>query len=84
MIIKGINKIDTDTTAGSSSIVTEICDACKGISDAGKVPDIILEGCISTDLHESYIVNLYIGKLDALNRGNCNGLKLDEKRIKVF
>ena len=54
-------------------------------SDAGKVPDIILEGCISsTDLHESCIVNLYIGKSDALNRGNCNGLKLVEKKMKVF
>ena len=49
-----------------------------------KVPDIILEGCISTNLHESYIVNLYIGKMDALNRGNCNGLKLVEKKMKVF
>ena len=39
----------------------------------GKVPDIILEGCILIDLHESYIVNLYIGKLDALNRGNSMG-----------
>ena len=47
------------------------------------MPDIILEGCISTDLHESYIVNMYIGELDALNRGNCNGLKLVEKKMKV-
>ena len=49
-----------------------------GESDAGKVPDliedIILEGYISTDLHESYIVNLYMGKLDALYRGNYKGL----------
>ena len=50
----------------------------------GRVPDIILEGCFSTDLHTSYIVNLYIGKLDALNRGNCNWLKLVEKKMKVF
>ena len=50
----------------------------------GKVPDIILDGCISTDLHESYIVNLYRGKLDGLNRGNCNGLKSVEKKMKVL
>ena len=59
-----------------------------GESDLGKVPDliedIILEGCISTDLHESYIVNLYMGKLDALNRGNYKGLKLVEKKMKEF
>ena len=57
-------------------------------SDAGKVPDliedIILEGYISTELHESYIVNLYMGELDALNRGNYKGLKLVEKKMKVF
>ena len=50
-----------------------------GESESGKLPDlieyIILEGCISTDLHESYIVNLNNGKLDAQNRGNYNGLK---------
>ena len=43
-----------------------------------------LEGCISTDLQESYIVNLYIGKLDDQNRGNYNGLKLVEKKMKVI
>ena len=48
------------------------------------MPDIILEGCISTDSHESYIINLYIGKMDALNSGNCNGLKEVEKKMKVF
>ena len=59
-----------------------------GESDSSKVPDLIedilLEGCISTDLHESYIVNLYMGKLDALNRGNYKGLKLVEKKMKEF
>ena len=44
-----------------------------GESDAGKVPDliedIILEACISTDLHENFNVNLYMGKFDAQYRG---------------
>ena len=30
-ITKDISKIDSDTTAGSSSIVTEICEAFSGI-----------------------------------------------------
>ena len=59
-----------------------------GEFDAGKVPDliedIILDGCISTDLYERYIVNLYMGKLDALNRGNYKELKLVEKKMNVF
>ena len=87
MITKGISRIASDTTAGSSSIVAEICEPVRE-SDAGKVrdliEDIILEGCISTDFNESYDVNLYMSKLDALNRGNYKGLKLVEKKMNVF
>ena len=59
-----------------------------GEYDAGKVPDlivdIILEGCISTYLHESYVVNMCMGQLDALSRGNYKRLKLVERKMKVF
>ena len=43
------------------------------------IEDIISEGCIPTDWQESFIVNLYKGKGDALNRGNYKGLKLIEQ-----
>ena len=42
------------------------------------------EGCIPTDWQESFIVNLYKGKGDALNRGNYRGLKLIEQVMKVL
>ena len=53
----------------------EVCDL---------VENIISEGCIPTDWQESFIVNLYKGKGDALNRGNYRGLKLIEQVMKVL
>ena len=55
--------------------VAEVCDL---------IEDIISEGYIPTDWQESYIVNLYKGKGDALNRGNYRGLKLIEQTMKVL
>ena len=48
------------------------------------IEGIISEGCIPTDWQESFIVNLYKGKGDALNRGNYRGLKLIEQVMKVL
>ena len=48
------------------------------------VENIISEGCIPADWQESFIVNLYKGKGDALNRGNYRGLKLIEQVMKVL
>ena len=65
--------------AGPSGTVAEML---KPVGEAGAVEvrdlieDIISEGCIPTDWQESFIINLYKGKGDALNRGNYRGLKL--------
>ena len=73
--------------AGPSGIVAEML---KPVGEAGaeEVPDlvenIISEGCIPTDWQESFIVNLYKGKEDALNRDNYRGLKLIEQVMKVL
>ena len=73
--------------AGPSGIVAEML---KPIGEAGAVEvhdlieDIISEGCIPTDWQESFIVNLYKGKGDALIRGNYRGLKLIEQVMKVL
>ena len=73
--------------AGPSGIVAEML---KPAGEAGAVEvrdlieDIISEGCIPTDWQESFIVNLYKGKGDALNRGNYRGLKLIEQVMKVM
>ena len=48
------------------------------------IEDINSEGCIPTDWQESFIVNLYKGKGDALNGGNYRGLKLIEQVMKVL
>ena len=48
------------------------------------IEDIISEGRIPADWQESYIVNLYKGKGDTLNRGNYRGLKLIDQVMKVL
>ena len=87
MITKAINKMASGKAAGPSGIVAEML---KPLEEAGAaevrylIEDIISEGCIPTDWQESYIVSLYKGKGDALNRGNYRGLKLIEQTMKVL
>ena len=87
MITKAISKMASGKAAGPSGIVAEML---KPVGEAGAVEvrdlieDIISEGCIPTDWQESFIVNLYWGKGDALNRGNYRGLKLIEQVMKVL
>ena len=87
MITKAISKMASGKAAGPSGIVAEML---KPVGETGAVEvrdlieDIISEGCIPTDWQESFIVNLYKGKGDALNRGNYRGLKLIEQVMKVL
>ena len=82
-----ISKMASGKAAGPSGIGAEML---KPVGEAGAVEvrdlieDIISEGCIPTDWQESFIVNLYKGKGDALNRGNYRGLKLIEQVMKVL
>ena len=69
MITKAISKMASGKAAGPSGIVAEML---KPVGEAGAVEvrdlieDIISEGCIPTDWQESFIVNLYKSKGDAL------------------
>ena len=87
MITKAISKMASGKAAGPSGIVAEML---KPVGESGAievhhlVEDIISEGRIPTDWQESYIVNLYKGKGDALNRGNYRGLKLIDQVMKVL
>ena len=87
MITKDISKMASGKAAGPSGIVAEML---KPVGEAGAVEvrdlieDIISEGCIPTDWQENFIVNLYKGKGDALNRGNYRGLKLIGQVMKVL
>ena len=87
MITKAISKMASGKAAGQSIIVAEML---KPVGEAGAVEvrdlieDIILEGCIPANWQESFIVNLYKGKGDALNKGNYRGLKLIEQVMKCW
>ena len=87
MITKAISKMASGKAAGPSGIVAEML---KPVGEAGAVEvrdlieDIISEGCIPSDWQESFIVNLYKGKGDVLNKGNYRGLKLIEQVMKVL
>ena len=87
MIAKAITKMVSGKAAGPLGIVAEML---KPVGEAGAeevcdlVENIISEGWIPTDWQESFIVNLYKGKGDALNRGNYRGLKLIEQVMKVL
>ena len=60
--------------AGSKGIVF-LCELTKSVVKHGKTPE---------DWEMSFILNLYKGKGDALNRGNYRGLKLTEHVMKVM
>ena len=61
--------------AAGDTGATMIRDLATAISRDGKVP---------TDWEESFIVCLYKGKGDALDRGNYRGLKLTEQAMKIL
>ena len=87
MITKAVSKMASGKAAGPSGIVAEML---KPVGESGAIEvrhlieDIISEGRIPTDWQESYIVNLYKGKGDAMNRGNYRGLKLVDQVMKML
>ena len=87
MVKKDISQMKAGKAPGPSGIVVEmiraagdmgtsmICDLAAAIIRDGKVP---------SDWEQSFIVCLYKGKGDALERGNYRGLKLTEQVMKVL
>ena len=73
--------------AGPSGIVVEMIKAA-GDTGATMIRDlataIICDGKVPTDWEQSFIVCLYKGKGDALDRGNYRGLKLTEQAMKIL
>ena len=73
--------------AGPSGIVVEMIKAA-GDTGATMIRDlataIIRDGKVPTDWEESFIVCLYKGKGDALDRGNYQGLKLTEQTMNIL
>ena len=87
LVIKAINKMKPGKAAGPSGIVAEMLK-CSGQSGAKMIADlankIINTGTIPSDWEHSFIINLYKGKGDALDRGNYRGLKLLDHVMKVL
>ena len=86
MITKALSKLASGRAAGPSGIVAEMLkpvgEAC-AVEVRDPIKDIFSKGCIPTNCHESFIVDLYKGIGEALNRGNYKGLKLTEPVMKV-
>ena len=87
MVKKAISKMKSGKAAGPSGIVVEMIKAA-GDTGATMIRDlataIIRDGKVPTDWEESFIVCLYKGKGDALERGNYRGLKLTEQAMKIL
>ena len=87
MVKKAISKMKSGKAAGPSGIVVEMVKAA-GDTGATMIRDlataIIRDGKVPTDWEESFIVCLYKGKGDALDRGNYRGLKLTEQARKIL
>ena len=87
MVKKAISKMKLGKAAGPSGIVVEMI---KAAGDTGATmirylaTAIIRDGKVPTDWEESFIVCLYKGKGDALDRGNNRGLKLTEQAMKIL
>ena len=87
MVKKAISKMKSGKAAGPSGIVVEMIKAA-GDTGATMICDlataIIRDGKVPTDWEQSFIVCLYKGKGDALDRGNYRGLKLTEQAMKIL
>ena len=87
MVKKAISQMKAGKAPGPSGIEVEMIRAA-GDMGASMIRDlaaaIIRVGKVSSDWEQSFIVCLYKGKDDALERGNYRGLKLTEQVMKVL
>ena len=87
MVTKALAKMKSGKAAGPSGIIVEMLKAAgsKGIVFLRELTkSVVKHGKIPEDWEMSFILNLYKGKGDALNRGNYRGLKLTEHVMKVM
>ena len=87
MVKKAISQMKAGKAPCPSGIVVEMIRAA-GDMGASMIRDlaaaIIRDGKVPSDWEQSFIVCLYKGKGDALERGNYRGLKLTEQVMKVL
>ena len=86
MVKKAVAQMKAGKAPGPSGIVVEMIQAA-GDMGASMIRDlaaaIIRDGMVPSDWEQSFIVCLYKGKGDALERGNYCSLKLTEQVMKV-
>ena len=84
---KAISQMKAGKAPGPSGIVVEMIRAA-GDMGTSMIRDlaaaIIRDGKVPSDWEQSFIVCIYKGKGDALERGNYRGLKLTEQVMKVL
>ena len=87
MVKKAISQMKAGKAPGPLGIVVEMIRAA-GDMGASMIRDlaaaIICDGKVPSNWEQSFIVCLYKGKGDALERGNYRGLKLTEQVMKVL
>ena len=86
MVIKALGRMKSVKAAGPSGIIVEMLKAAgsKAIEFLRKlITSVVKHGKIPEDWEMSYILNLFKGKGDALDRGNYRGLKLTEHVMEV-
>ena len=87
MVKKAISQMKAGKAPGPSGIVVEMIRAAVDIGASmiyDLAAEIIRDGKVPSDLEQSFIVCLYKGKGDALERGNYRGLKLTEQVMKIL
>ena len=87
LVRRALSKMKCGKAAGPSGIIAEMLKATgdEGIERMRQIADaVITEGVIPKDWEESYIINLYKGKGEALERGNYRGLKLTDQAMKTL
>ena len=84
---KAVSQMNVGKALGPLGIVVKMilaaADTCASMI-CGLVAAIICDDKVPSDLQQSFIVCLYKGKGDALDRGNYCGLKLTEQVMKVL
>ena len=87
MVKKGISQMKAGKAPGPSGIAVEMIQAA-GDTGTSLIRDltaaIIHDGKVPSDWEQSFIVCLYKGKGDALEREICRGLKLTEQVMEVL
>ena len=87
MVLEATTKMSNGKAAGPSGIVAEMLKAA-GATGAALLAELanalINDNAIPSDWEDSFIINLYKGKGNALERGNYRGLKLLEQVMKVI